>query len=485
MPEGPELHMTMLSINKLCKGLTFSGKIARNPIHKCADIDWDNPAYLISAESRGKELMLHLRASNIDDARCDNTLETRQLKKATSILFTFGMSGKFAFTQVQGLYKHSHLSFFTKDDPKMALSFVDPRRFGKWVEGGQWSTDRGPCIIQEYSSFVNNIVANLNSTDFNRPICEVMLNQKYFSGIGNYLRAEILFRCLVPPFVKTNSVLQLADEAKQDITLSQSSEHIKEEKSKTKKGRRKAEGNDVIELKHVHTIAAQDQSAESSVKHEELPELFKESKPTFEMLTLQAQELLKLCHMIPLEVVHLGSSKYTLFDEDAKSDGQSFEAWLQCYNKPGMSSLADHNKRTIWFSGPAGPLVPKDQNSRKIKKTQKTGDSSQEKAQAVTNSSQDSRVTEQTNCDNTSTENVLIDSAKRMVPTGNKTKARRTNKTLTSFEAVEDDAHGNKRPRKNKESVKAVNNRKTTILKSGKAVLSTRVTRSSVGGTDV
>lgn len=36
-----------------------------------------------------------------------------------------------------------------------------------------------------------------------------------------------------------------------------------------------------------------------------------------------------------------------------------FQKWLRCYYQPEMKNLVDHNGRTIWFSGPTGPLVPK------------------------------------------------------------------------------------------------------------------------------
>lgn len=44
-----------------------------------------------------------------------------------------------------------------------------------------------------------------------------------------------------------------------------------------------------------------------------------------------------------------------------KEDG-IFEKWLQCYQNPNMKSLIDRNKRTIWFDGEPGPLVPKGEN---------------------------------------------------------------------------------------------------------------------------
>ena len=98
------------------------------------------------------------------------------------------------------------------------LSFVDYRRFGKWEINGEWGKDRGPDPISNYEvlfikykkvlykfligiilhyfhiyfyqtkDFRSNILNNLEDVAFNGPICETMLNQKYFNGIGNYLR---------------------------------------------------------------------------------------------------------------------------------------------------------------------------------------------------------------------------------------------------------------------------------------------------------
>ena len=39
-------------------------------------------------------------------------------------------------------------------------------------------------------------------------------------------------------------------------------------------------------------------------------------------------------------------------------DMDAFNNWLQCYYQDGMNNLVDHNGRTIWFKGPAGPLKP-------------------------------------------------------------------------------------------------------------------------------
>lgn len=40
----------------------------------------------------------------------------------------------------------------------------------------------------------DNVLRNLSDKAFDRPICEALLDQRFFNGIGNYLRAEILYR---------------------------------------------------------------------------------------------------------------------------------------------------------------------------------------------------------------------------------------------------------------------------------------------------
>ena len=54
---------------------------------------------------------------------------------------------------------------------------------------------------------------------------------------------------------------------------------------------------------------------------------------------------------------------------DPTKDESSFKTfldWLQCYYQPSMQNLVDHNGRTIWFSGKAGPLAPKGKDARNV-----------------------------------------------------------------------------------------------------------------------
>lgn len=253
---------------------------------KNPDVEFTAETFKISAETRGKELKVILQDEN-------------ELKNSMKILFRFGMSGCFQLTSVCSLPKHAHLQFYTQGGEPMVLSFVDYRRFGRWEVDGDWGKDRGPDPILEYDLFRQNVLDNLDKSDFQHPICEVLLNQKYFNGIGNYLRAEILYRGGVPPFSLAKDVL---------FPL----------------------------------------LTETKVKSE-------------------SADLLSLCNIIPKEVLDLEQGKVYNSDDSSKKSQDTFSSWLQCYYVAGMDNLKDSNGRTIWFSGEAGEMKPKNAKSVGVK----------------------------------------------------------------------------------------------------------------------
>ncbi|ESO87521.1 hypothetical protein LOTGIDRAFT_127711 [Lottia gigantea] len=286
MPEGPELNLSAKYVNTVCKNKTFRGSVVKSVENaKNPEINWNECHYSIYAESRGKELRLTL--STVDQSK---PTKLKELK----IVFNFGMSGRFNYCEESEMVKHSHLTFFTSDSPPMILSFVDVRRFGRWRVDDNWAPDRGPCVMLEYPSFREYVLENLDKTAFNKPICEVLLNQSYFNGVGNYLRAEILYRAGIRPFDKARDVLQ--------------------------------------ELLDDHGSVTQ--------------KLKKQSKA----------DILQLCSQLCHEVINLGA---TIYNPVPDADYSKFTEWLQCFYKDGMLNMVDHNKRTIWYSGDPGPMVPK------------------------------------------------------------------------------------------------------------------------------
>ncbi|KAM6202444.1 endonuclease 8-like 1 [Rhynchocyon petersi] len=299
MPEGPELHLASLFVNEICKELVFSGCVEKSSVSRNPEVPFTSSAYRISATARGKELRLTLSPEP----------GAQPPQEPLAIVFRFGMSGSFQLAPRNELPAHAHLRFYTAPPgPRLALCFVDIRRFGRWDPGGEWQPDRGPCVLLEYEQFRENVLRNLADKTFDRPICEALLDQRFFNGIGNYLRAEILHRLRIPPFEKARTVLEALQQRRlnPELTLSQ--------KIKAK---------------------------------------------------LQNPDLLELCHSVPKEVVQLGGKGYG--PERGEEDYAAFRAWLQCYGVSGMSSLRDRHGRTIWFQGDAGPLAPKGGKSRRKK----------------------------------------------------------------------------------------------------------------------
>ncbi|KAI3371285.1 hypothetical protein L3Q82_023906, partial [Scortum barcoo] len=356
MPEGPELHLASLYVNKMCDGVLFTGPVRKSEVSKNPDVPFTCEAYRITATSRGKEVKLTLTPIKSDEGK--QRAKAGQADQPMNIVFRFGMSGYFRFTPEDELPKHAHLRFYTKETPCRVLSFVDARRFGSWHPSGSWQPGRGPCIMSEYESFRENVVSNLSDRTFDRPICEVLLNQKYFNGIGNYLRAEILYRLNIPPFVTARTVL----EGLESEDSCGNKKHMKNEVTATK-----------VVCEH---IFSDHQRFNLTALHFltvplSLSSVHKTSaRAKQKQVKDETADLLRLCHTVPLEVVSLGGKGY----DPEKADYSDFEAWLQCYCVDGMKSIRDHNGRTMWFKGHPGPMAPKDSKSPKAKKRAKKED---------------------------------------------------------------------------------------------------------------
>ena len=192
MPELAEVKLTADYINTSTHRKTFT-QIKKNPIHKCEDVNINYQQFYLHAVSRGKELVLF-----ISDANSVNYIPLRM---------TMGMSGHFSMTETGQEAKHAHLMFLATNNT--TLSFVDVRRFGKWKVNYSWSSNRGPCPLEDNDAFALNIMNNLHKKIFNKPIFEILMNQQYFNGIGNYIRCELIGRIGgLNPFINARDAIK-------------------------------------------------------------------------------------------------------------------------------------------------------------------------------------------------------------------------------------------------------------------------------------
>jgi len=191
MPEGPELRIMSDFINESSKDRTFTNLFhvekGNVPIK---DISISN--FKILSSSNGKELALSLRTPQKD------------LKYSVFM----GMSGnwKIVPTESWNSTKFIRLRMDSSDGYSLILygGYMGP----KYKLNGFSGTKRGYDSVREFEKFKKSILSNLDKKDFNSPICEVLLNQKYFNGIGAYLNSEIVGRLDINPFKKFNSLSQ-------------------------------------------------------------------------------------------------------------------------------------------------------------------------------------------------------------------------------------------------------------------------------------
>ena len=143
------------------------------------------------------------------------------------IVIHLGMTASFTYNQKE---KHSNLWFdFGRESIKKGfyehtstVYYTDPRKFGSVSVYNDLSSlfkKNGSCLLTASLLKYNKDFAKLSEHQFaatrkiwhncltnkrisNKPICEFLMEQKYVSGIGNYLRAEILYAAKISPFRK-------------------------------------------------------------------------------------------------------------------------------------------------------------------------------------------------------------------------------------------------------------------------------------------
>lgn len=189
MPEYSEVRLTGEYINEVNnhKTIVEVEYLPTNRLKLVEEIDVIGTN--LAAQTRGKEIKLLF----------DNQ----------PVVINLGMSGGFRqyarkLDDSVLRWKHGHIRFKLSDGTYFV--WHDVRRFGKSI-GLDWGKNRGPDIFDEEDEFRNNILNNIDHRDFTKPAHEALMNQKWFNGIGNYLRAEILGKWDVNPFQPIKNII--------------------------------------------------------------------------------------------------------------------------------------------------------------------------------------------------------------------------------------------------------------------------------------
>jgi endonuclease VIII-like 1 len=205
MPELAEVKLTSEFVNR--HGNKTFVKLEKSPVSKVkTDLsEMTYEKFIIRSKSRGKEMIVSFIDAGVP------------FQQATSktMKVTLGMSGAWVYYDPKNpdhekWHKHTHLRLI--DENGRILGLYDVRRFAKWSWNNFDTIGRGPCPFEESLAFGDNLRENwYTHPDFKKhKLSEITMSQRWFNGVGNYLRAEILFRLNRDPFI-TASDLSLED----------------------------------------------------------------------------------------------------------------------------------------------------------------------------------------------------------------------------------------------------------------------------------
>jgi endonuclease VIII-like 1 len=191
MPEGPELKIMADYINQNVKGEVFNKSFhvlkGNNP-EQFHLID----EFKVEAESFGKELIIKFIDKN----------------KVEKISVFMGMSGNWKWVPTGEWNSTKFIRMRLDSVSGWSLLLYGLYMGPKYKIGGFTGVKRGPDPTKNYKEFEKNILDNLDKRVFDKPICEVILDQKYFNGIGNYLRSTILYYLDINPFLESRKVIK-------------------------------------------------------------------------------------------------------------------------------------------------------------------------------------------------------------------------------------------------------------------------------------
>lgn len=195
MPESPEV--TILS-EYLNQGLADCDviRVEKSPICK-NPIDLsvlEGKKWKLSSKSRGKEMMITLSDGE----------ENHHIKVG------FARIGNIERMSVDSLdvpYLDARgmLRFYTEKEVYFISDFT---RYVIFRWSGEWDKNRSPDPLHEHNDWRDHLYRYRKIPMFQRPIYEIFTDQRFFNGIGNFSRTEILSRMRFSPFTPFSEVLE-------------------------------------------------------------------------------------------------------------------------------------------------------------------------------------------------------------------------------------------------------------------------------------
>jgi len=196
MPEGPEVleyhnYIRPILKNKILTSIDIlSGKYLKKELLHLQTFQDKLPCKITNTVIKGKTIFIIL-------------------ENKTSLVITHGMSGYWSSEHEN----HSRIQFTISkilSDISNQLFYVDPRNFGTMTiclnedELNEKQNKLGPYVLDNHITF-NDFFSRLNKKPKSK-IAVALLDQNLISGIGNYLRCDILWYANINGETKINDL---------------------------------------------------------------------------------------------------------------------------------------------------------------------------------------------------------------------------------------------------------------------------------------
>lgn len=192
MPEAPEVRRIVDQMEPLIVGKTLK------------DITFQSGRYMKKLPDGYKSILADLPLK-INKLNCKGKFIYFEMDSRWSIWNTLGMSG--GWINKPGSYHQRACLEFVDADP---IFFIDIRNFGtlKFVNSPSELTKKlqslGPDVLTTDVSF--NLARSKIKNRYKKTLAEILMDQSFMAGVGNYIKAEALYLAKLSPHRKGGSL---------------------------------------------------------------------------------------------------------------------------------------------------------------------------------------------------------------------------------------------------------------------------------------
>ena len=190
-PEGPEVARVADALEKLIVDRTITSivipeKGQKN--HKSL-LNVELPGTIFKVTSKGKKVLLYLKSKMYPEVIIANSLMMSgywclEEDKYTKATFHFSEGDPIHFCSVRS-FSRSH-ALITEEDKVLFFKKVGPDLLRESISPELWLERMRTLTVKREGS---------------KPflICDALIEQKIFSGVGNYIRADAMYRAAIKP----------------------------------------------------------------------------------------------------------------------------------------------------------------------------------------------------------------------------------------------------------------------------------------------